>query len=217
MNAPGRCTRVGAGDRCLFGAECPPSLRCGSNKKCTSSTINQPCSTSFQCSLDQKCINGQCQRPSLNQVPTTGRARACNTELDCPIASENVGLDTRCLNGVCVPLRLGWKCTETNDCGPALGCRGDRCQPNVLGSPCNSSAGECYPGLTCEFFRSKTCIVKTLGKKCISVRDCANGMLCRDGVCQLGRPGDYCVEHDHCGTGTYCIKNRCQTPMAAFG
>ena len=219
-NAPGRCTRVAEGSRCVFTAECPTGLVCSSRWRCERSPTGAPCSSDFWCPIDHACVGGVCKpgkQIGWDKVPTEGRGRPCKTELDCPVSLENISMDARCVNYVCLPGSMGEKCDTKRPCGVGTYCKGGICVEATRGDRCTRGTGTCYAGSTCEFWRSKTCISKGIGRKCQTLSTCPPGMSCKGGVCVLGGNGDYCVAHAHCKEGLYCVKRACTTPRNAFG
>lgn len=224
-NSRGTCQRVKEGSRCVYNAECPIGTQCTSRWRCEKTVTGAPCYSDFWCPADHACVSpkgtrrGTCQPGSkigFGKVSTAGRARGCNTEIDCPLSIENRFLYARCINKVCMPPTLSQKCKTNAQCDVATVCQHGFCLEATLGSRCKPDVAACYNGLTCEFWASKKCIVKGVGRKCQTFSQCPPGMACKNRRCALGAPRDYCVDHAQCKAGTYCIKRSCQTPTQAF-
>lgn len=220
----GKCMRLAKGDRCLFGAECPVGLLCGTSNRCVAAATGQPCASSYVCPLDHACVAGKCQPGSVlgwAKVPTEDRARQCRTELDCRPSLENTDAPYRCLNGVCVINGIGGKCTSgpkvgSDTCKNGLVCNEGKCTAGTRGKKCNDFVGTCDDGLWCEYWNSKTCTTKRAGQKCKGMYGCPPGLGCVNGICSEGDAGAFCLGHAQCKKGLYCVAKKCSTPAAAF-
>lgn len=213
-NEPGVCRRIKEGDRCLFGAECPLGLICGTRGKCVRSAEGQYCQSSFWCPIDHVCENFSCVyggKVGWDKVPTEGRARTCRTELDCPI-EDNLNLEfrTQCLNGVCLPRLLEKACTTQTDCeyGSACDVQQGKCVEATRGKACGNRLG-CYYGMNCDF-RTKTCATRGIGRNCQTFSMCPQGIGCKNSKCVLGSRGDFCYSHSQCKIGLFCVDQACK-------
>lgn len=124
-NSKGTCQRVKEGSRCVLSAECPIGTHCTSRWRCEKDfyITGAPCHSNFWCPADHACVilkgatKGNCQtayKTGFRRFTAVGRARSCNTEIDCPLETKNWQLNSRCINKACLSPTLAQRC-ETNE------------------------------------------------------------------------------------------------------
>lgn len=100
-----------------------------------------------------------------------------------------------CLNGLCQ------QCREDDHCGdPSLECNAGVCEQ--IPGYC-SGASDC-PG-------NQKCRDNRCGPECESNDECADGQVCKGGVCEAEAQ---CSSDDDCGDGQICESGRCVTNTA---
>ena len=99
----------------------------------------------------------------------------------------------------------GATCRTSLGCNEGLVCRNGRCEDGLVcrafGETC--VGGSCCETLTCD--RETHDCLTDRGFDCKGNDDCANGLICRDDVCQRpGGHGDVCDEDADCGHSLLC-------------
>lgn len=188
----GRCVRQGeVGDACEHRRECRRPLRCDRERgECyaPADAEGRPCgeddldddaddevdeSDDDACPVPLECVAGRCARHEPGQV--AGPGEACDPA---PCAADHF-----CDEGVCAPNpRLTEPCDAGRPCMEGR-CVSGTCQLLPPRAACERDA-ECSTDRcmgTCE-------VPSALGGRCERDRDCANGLECAGGRCELPGP-----------------------------
>lgn len=205
--APGAsCTGGQCVTSCRTDGDCPPQSYCGPDNTCTASTAcstDADCTTAgFWCDFRGTCAPrpanacrtiSDCNTASqvCNENVCVDTAMTCQLDLDCPAGtscvdnqceaicrsnSDCLAGDT-CVNSFC---RATAECTSTSTCSTGEHCYFGRCLPDC-------STASCATGAVCN--GDDFCRPSWEGSPFCSVdADCANGRVCRSGVCRTPCP-----------------------------
>ncbi len=227
---PGTCTKGVLGTPCTQGSECEKGLLCGSSGTCVATVEGQKCLSSFWCPEKAKCekISKTCTfntegRPASDFMPETVRPSSCATTIECP---ETRAQDP-CINGLCLPFRLGKNCTNFV-CGTGSDCVNGLCTERLGGDPCTSRE-QCFTGFECKLCLTdkpcgpNVCQATVSGSNCTLSRNCGTGTSCANLVrlnggyeirtCATGTPGVRCRTDRNCQKGLKCLQRRCSFPL----
>ena len=159
---------------------------------------------------------GACARPGTIQ-----RGEACAEQAACAD-----GLYCSSKRVCSPPLEEGEACDPYSGakvpCAEELYCSvwSDACERILAaGEPCDDKKSRCEEGHVCRSLSEgdRCAPLGTLGDSCHAGRDCADGLVCKDGAClPPAGPGGPCIYHVDCEEGLVCDLERglCGEPEA---
>lgn len=204
----GNCVEGQEGSLCRDGRECPAGLLCGSSKKCVKTAEGEPCQSNFVCPADMQCSKATL-RCTAGVVPSELRFPPMTRMPQCKLTTDCGGL-AACINGVCLPARLGDPCDNGSRREP---CIDGVANEGIEGQQC-TYPGNCFIGMTC---RGGQCAPSNTGDKCRHHYNCPPPARCNeDEICVRPGRGEVCENSVQCTDGLQCLqlngKGLCSKP-----
>ncbi len=196
-----------------------PTMRCGRiDGPCCAEDGVSPSGTG-NCEGGLVCLGGTCSDPT----DTGGMDQPCGPRSTC-----DAGLMCDHGSNTCVmtPSDCGHDmqmCCDTGapSCDGAQHCQFGSCT-TCQGPSLSCVLGGLLPGQTCcngSVCRPAPLIPRCCvgaDQPCTNSLDCCGLMMCRDGMCQAGREGSFCLDSSECADGLTCQTFMCRPdPMAS--
>jgi len=221
------------GWKCSGETDCSTCGSCQAGK-CTPKPLTNAPTLCQPCQADGDCGSGICAAtPDGKRCTQPCKSGCCPQGYSCQFLGQGV---KQCFpsTGHCAPIT----CQTDAQCGPGEGCSGGTCKPKVIqpavyrcrkcsqdgdcqGGRCRTFPdGErclqpceggvfCPQGDTCRAVEGMRMCVPSSGQcACVSSRDCHDGYLCRDGLCQRGEGGKHgasCDDDNPCAKEHLCL------------
>lgn len=155
-----------------------------------------------------------------------GVARGRNAAAVCQAVGARCGsADGACCDGsVCDArsgkclLTAGATCKVSTQCSAGMRCKNGKCEGTVvcraMRESCVQAGNVCCTTMTCDGSQ-RVCLIDA-GYACPANADCANGNVCRGGICApKGQAGDTCDEDADCAGSLGCNtgESKCRAPL----
>ena len=186
----------GAGDECMYAAECKPDHKCGVDRKCKAlAKAGESCSAYSGCASKHYCDSKTSKCVALSQAggKCTSSA-ACAKKHYCALGTSGTGVcrkllsggsactgSTECESAYCIPGKCpsGGSCYKDSDCkgsckmSPTLTCKTDSQCPGK----CANSGKTCYDKYSCDYTTNEQCVTdKCLTGGCQGKAVCSEKM-----------------------------------------
>lgn len=185
--------------RCRDGREFENGLLCGSSKRCVKAVEGQSCLSYYWCPQGYRCSK-KTQEGTTGLVAPADRFPSVSRALTC-VAATDCYKDDACINGICLPLRLGSAGSNNLPCRKWV-YRGGLAVEGTEGVQCRDSYG-CANGMTCH---NSVCSSSKPGDRCLGDYNCPQSSRCSEWRCILPplRRGDVCSTSSQCRDGLLC-------------